>query len=103
MAEVLPGSRARPQFNPGLNGLSTGLISQSQYAHGGPKTGVPRLSVAYSKPSFVARRTELCIARFRSDSASSAYIRNLAALVICYGMSINIVEVWARAGARVRG
>ena len=25
--------------------------------------------------------------------ASSAYIRNLAALVICYGMSINIVEV----------
>ena len=34
---------------------------------------------------------------------NSAYIRSLAALVICYGMSINIVEVWARAGARVRG
>jgi AAA family ATP:ADP antiporter len=26
--------------------------------------------------------------------AGSPYIRNLAALVICYGMSINIVEVW---------
>jgi ATP/ADP translocase len=34
------------------------------------------------------------------DSAAylgnSAYIRNLAALVICYGMSINIVEVGSR-------
>ena len=48
-------------------------------------------------------KTKMTLKESAAYLANSAYIRNLAALVICYGMSINIVEVWARAGARVRG
>ena len=38
-------------------------------------------------------KTKMSLKDSASYLANSAYIRNLAALVICYGMSINIVEV----------
>jgi len=38
-------------------------------------------------------KTKMSLKESAAYLASSAYIRNLAALVICYGMSINIVEV----------
>jgi AAA family ATP:ADP antiporter len=38
-------------------------------------------------------KTKMSLKESAQYLASSAYIRNLAALVICYGMSINIVEV----------
>lgn len=39
------------------------------------------------------QKTKMTIAESAKYLASSPYIRNLALLVICYGMSINIVEV----------
>merc|ERR1719335_624702 len=38
-------------------------------------------------------KTKMTLKESAAYLANSAYIRNLAALVICYGMSINIVEV----------
>ena len=49
---------------------------------------VPEQAIKKSKT-----KTKMGIKESAAYLASSPYIRNLAALVICYGMSINLVEV----------
>ena len=53
----------------------------------------PSLLTATQALKKTKTKTKMSLKESAAYLASSAYIRNLAALVICYGMSINIVEV----------
>jgi ATP:ADP antiporter, AAA family len=48
-------------------------------------------------------KTKMTVGESVKFLSQSAYIRNLAMLVICYGMSINIVEVTWKAKLKLVG
>jgi len=75
----------------GVAGAGVGILALYRYMQTQVMTDPNCVDLSAQKKA--KTKTSMGIGESAKFLASSPYIRNLAALVICYGMSINIVEV----------